>query len=670
MLRRSLLLPMGNLLQAMGRVSSGDLDARLPIVTGDELGTVAEHFNSMLAGLKERERLSGENSRLEAEIEAHLTEVLASRARVVAAADAERRRVERNLHDGAQQQLVALALELRLLEARAKSSGNAELGQGLSEAGESLSTALGDLRELARGLHPQVLATSGLGPALRQLALRSPVPVEFERCPEGRFADQVESTAYFVVSEALANVAKYAQASEARLSVDVAADALRVVVADDGVGGADTRAGSGLLGLTDRVAALGGELLVDSEPGRGHAGHRDAAIDDRAARRAGRGAGDGAGLVRVDRGSAMTVALVTGFTGFIGRRLTARLLADDHELRVVVLARSPLDRASAIAREIDPDRITVLSGDIAKHRLGLADAEYERLRSSVSRVFHLAAIYDLAVSEQDGYRANVIGTRNVLALCAEADGLERLLYVSTAYVAGTRTGVVREDELAMGQGFKNHYESTKYLAEVEVRQSMERIPTTIVRPSIVVGDSRTGETEKFDGPYFALRAVGFARRLHLPLTYFGQSRAPFNIVPVDYVVAAIDEAAATDAALGETLHLVDSDPLTARELTALLASAYCGRSPRGGLPRAAAEASLRLRTFRRLLGEAARESLAYLNHSVSFDTSTRTRVLAGMEPPSPIDYVGPLVDYFRSHEAAPELLPRNRSERRLVASAA
>ncbi len=138
----------------------------------------------------------------------------------------------------------------------------------LSGAGESLSTALADLRELARGLHPQILTTSGLGPAVRQLASRCPIPVDIEVCDE-RFEEQIESTAYFVVSEALANVAKYSEANEAQLSIARVNGSLLVKVSDDGVGGADAAAGSGLAGLADRVAAVGGELRIESRAGRG-----------------------------------------------------------------------------------------------------------------------------------------------------------------------------------------------------------------------------------------------------------------------------------------------------------------------------------------------------------------------------------------------------------------
>src|SRR5215218_9021959 len=204
----------------------------------------------------------------------------------------------------------------------------------------------------------------------------------------------------------------------------------------------------------------------------------------------------------------MSSSLITGFPGFIGRRLVAKLLEQDPGTDVVALVEPRmLDAARAAAAEIAAGRIEIVAGDIADRRLGLDDAAYARLAGDVRRVYHLAAIYDLAVPIELAERVNVDGTGNVLEFCLAAEQLERLVYISTAYVAGNRQGIVYEHELVMGQQFKNHYESTKFQAEVWVRQLLDRIPTTILRPAIVVGDSRRGETQKFDGPYYLLRAI-------------------------------------------------------------------------------------------------------------------------------------------------------------------
>ena len=213
-------------------------------------------------------RLALENERLQAALRAQLAELRASRARILTAGDEERRRLERNLHDGAQQRLLSIGLALQLIRGELGSELNgaaALLGEAEAELGE----ALAELRELAQGIHPAVLTEHGLGPALRTLAERAPVPVEIEALPTERLPAPVEAAAYFVVSEALANVAKHAHASAVRLRITSRDGSLVVAVADDGIGGAEAKAGSGLAGLADRVHALDGDLTVESVPGGG-----------------------------------------------------------------------------------------------------------------------------------------------------------------------------------------------------------------------------------------------------------------------------------------------------------------------------------------------------------------------------------------------------------------
>jgi len=195
-------------------------------------------------------------------------QLAASRARVVVAGDAERRRLERNLHDGAQQRLVALAITLRIVD-RLVDEKPAAAHDALDRASAELTETLSELRELARGLHPAVLSDHGLEPALAALAQRAPLPVEVTFDVAERPPPAVEVAAYYVIAESLTNVAKYAQASVAHVEVRVLGDRLLIEVADDGVGGADHRAGTGLVGLQDRVAALGGRLHVQSVPGEG-----------------------------------------------------------------------------------------------------------------------------------------------------------------------------------------------------------------------------------------------------------------------------------------------------------------------------------------------------------------------------------------------------------------
>ncbi|GAC1542193.1 MAG: hypothetical protein NVS3B12_30110 [Acidimicrobiales bacterium] len=215
-----------------------------------------------------RAELADLNLHLESRVADQVEEIRESRARIVAASDESRRRIERNIHDGAQQQLVAISLDLRLLAEGVDQLPIAEIRAQLSAAGGHLRETLDDLRELARGLHPTLLTTDGLEAALAQLAARCPIPVSVLASP-ARFPDQVETAAYFLVAEALANVVKHAGATCAEVVVCDEHDILTVSVIDDGRGGATPSPGGGLSGLVDRVAATGGTLVVTSQPGAG-----------------------------------------------------------------------------------------------------------------------------------------------------------------------------------------------------------------------------------------------------------------------------------------------------------------------------------------------------------------------------------------------------------------
>jgi signal transduction histidine kinase len=240
----------------------------------DRLVAAIVHDSSLLddpglvRGVSAAAALALENERLDAELRAKVEELRASRTRMIEATLAERRRLERDLHDGAQQRLVSLALDLRMVEARLADDpgGGAEL---LQTARGELEAALGELRELARGIHPAVLSDRGLGAALDTLASRAPLPVELDTRLGERLPEPVELAAYFVVTEALTNVAKYADASQATVRAIREDGRVVVEVLDDGVGGADPSTGSGLRGLADRLAALDGTLEVRSENGGG-----------------------------------------------------------------------------------------------------------------------------------------------------------------------------------------------------------------------------------------------------------------------------------------------------------------------------------------------------------------------------------------------------------------
>jgi signal transduction histidine kinase len=207
-----------------------------------------------------------DNERLKADLRARVQELHVSRLRIVEAADAARRRLERDLHDGAQQHLVSVALELRMLKARLREHEASEAVAGIEE---KLAVALAELRELARGIHPAILTERGLGPAIEAVSSRAVVDVDVQMEIEERLPGQVEAAAYFVVAEGLTNVAKYARATRARVRVRRSEGEVEVLVEDDGVGGASFAPDSGLRGLSDRLAALEGSLGLDSPPGEG-----------------------------------------------------------------------------------------------------------------------------------------------------------------------------------------------------------------------------------------------------------------------------------------------------------------------------------------------------------------------------------------------------------------
>ena len=231
-------------------VAAGPLDAPLPDGSERRLTDFADLVAQALANADAYRKLA------------------ASRVRIVAAADTERRRLERNLHDGAQQRLVSLAVQLRIIKANLQRDPESAETL-LAEAGSELDQALDELRELARGIHPAMLAERGLAVALQVLGERAPVPVEITRIPDGRLPEPIEAAIYYVVAEAITNIAKYAQATKATVAIERWSGIATVVVSDDGIGGAEPGPGSGLVGLADRVEALGGRLHIDSPPGRG-----------------------------------------------------------------------------------------------------------------------------------------------------------------------------------------------------------------------------------------------------------------------------------------------------------------------------------------------------------------------------------------------------------------
>ncbi len=349
-----------------------------------------------------------------------------------------------------------------------------------------------------------------------------------------------------------------------------------------------------------------------------------------------------------------STVLFTGFPGFIGARLIPRLVELQPETTFVCLVQEKFlgaarDSVESLAEKhpATKDRVELVTGDITSPGLGIPESEARALHGRLTGAYHLAAVYDLAVSRELGMRINVEGTRNVLDFLAECPDLRRLDYVSTAYVSGTAVGLYRETDLDVGQRFKNFYEETKFLAEVAVKES--GLPSAIYRPGIVVGDSRTGETAKFDGPYFALNAM---RKLPSPGLFIriGSGGAAVNVVPVDFVLEAIARLSTWTGAIGKTYHLTDPNPPTALEIAETFAQALGKSFMFVPIPHPIARLALAAKPISGLLGMPA-ESLDYFNHPCRYDASTATKDLAsfGVECPRFLDYAQRLVAFYLQH---------------------
>jgi nucleoside-diphosphate-sugar epimerase len=343
--------------------------------------------------------------------------------------------------------------------------------------------------------------------------------------------------------------------------------------------------------------------------------------------------------------------LVTGYPGFIGKRLV-EALAQQGRGRVYALVQPRfLDEARSLASRVPGAPVEVLSGDVTDLHLGLSGEEVERVAASVTRIFHLAALNQLTVSREEAFRTNVEGTRNVLELAHECRRLERLVHFSTCHVAGAREGVISEDELDRGQEFRNAWEESKFHAEKAVVRAMDALPVTVVRPSTVVGDSRTGEIDRFEGPY-ALGILLVASPLVVPLPLPGNGIAPLNVVPVDFVVQATVRLASDPRAKGQTFHLVDPNPMSVARVYELIAERANRRIPKLTFPARAAEAVLRLPLLERLT-RPQRAALGYINQLAWFTSANTLELLdgTGIHCPRLSTYLDTLIAYVREDYA-------------------
>ena len=349
----------------------------------------------------------------------------------------------------------------------------------------------------------------------------------------------------------------------------------------------------------------------------------------------------------------MSALLMTGFPGFLGSALLPRILARWEGATAICLVQAAhRDEATARLAEIEAahphiaDRVQLVEGDITASGLGLSGS----LADDVEEVWHLAAVYDLSVPEDIAKRVNIGGTDNVLRFCRERSNFRRLQYVSTCYVSGRYNGEFTEEMLEEGQEFQNHYEETKYEAERLVRVAMaDGLPATVYRPGIVVGDSRTGETQKYDGPYFV---AAYMKRLP-GVTFLPNvdETVMASLVPRDYVIAAMDALSVLDRSEGKTYQLTDPDPPSAREVAEIFGRHLGRRLVWLSVPVSVVRGLLDTVPGMELLTGLPAETLDYFAFPTTYGTTQAVADLegTGVSCPRFRDYADKLLDFMAAH---------------------
>lgn len=355
--------------------------------------------------------------------------------------------------------------------------------------------------------------------------------------------------------------------------------------------------------------------------------------------------------------------LLTGFPGFLGSRLLPRILERSDDTTALCLIQSKFADLSRVKRDeivaAHPrlaGRIELIEGDITRRGLD-ADLGDERMRR-IREIYHLAAIYDLSVPRPVARKVNVDGTRNVLDFAENCPKLERFQYVSTCYVSGRHVGVFTEHDLDKGQRFQNYYEETKFLAEVDVHERMEGgLPATVYRPAIVVGDSETGETQKYDGPYVIIRFLLRQPKVAVLPKIGDPSRYRTNVVPSDFVVDALAYLSGLDASRGKVYQLADPDPRTVDEMIDLLADVTGRKVLRLPTPAPLAKGAIAYLPFVERILQIPPEAVDYFTHPTHYTSENTQADLRGSGiscPPFP-SYARNLVRFVREN---PDVNPK------------
>ena len=345
---------------------------------------------------------------------------------------------------------------------------------------------------------------------------------------------------------------------------------------------------------------------------------------------------------------------ITGFPGFIANRLLERLALKQCDFILLVqpsLRSRAVEEIARIAQLSGKgvDDFRIVEGDISEPGLVLSAADLALVQQQTTRVFHLAAVYDLAVPEDIAMRVNAGGTRNVVALARTIPRLRQFHHVSTCYVAGKREGVILETELRHDAGYRNFYEESKNLAEQEVDSARDDLPVTIDRPAVVCGDSRTGETGKYDGVYYLIHYL-LRWPSVLSLINIGNHEVSLNLVPVDFVVDAMAALAFEERAIGKTLQLADPAPLTTNQLFNAIAKSIDGHRSKITAPAKWVRFFLMLPPSPRITG-LPHHAVPYFFVKQLYDSTQAQQLLAphGIHCPPFESYVDRIIDFARNH---------------------